>query len=73
MGVTEVCFCIVTEGRPLRRGSSRVPARRGQGSRMLALEGAVRCPMGGGSVAVTEQWDESQGGGCRQDESKYLR
>jgi len=30
-------------------------------------------PAGGGSVAVTEQWDKYPGGGCRTDLSKNWR
>jgi len=66
-GVTEACFCIVTEGQPLRGESSREPARSAKGSRLPAREGAVRCQLVGGSVAVTEQRDENQGGGCSKD------
>jgi len=38
-GVTEACFCGATEGQPLSGDSSRVPARGGTGSRVLAEGG----------------------------------
>ena len=66
-GVTEACFCIVIEGRPLGGGSSRVPVRGSRGSRMLDRESGSKVAVGRGSVAVTEQRDEDQGGGCRKD------
>jgi len=66
-GVTEACFFIEIKGRPLGEGSSRLPSRSGRGSRVLAGERGSKVQAGGGSVAVTEQCDENQGGGCRKD------
>jgi len=59
-GVTEACFCIAIEGRPLGGGSSRGPGRSGRGSRVLARERGSEMPARKSGIAVTEQWDEKQ-------------
>ena len=59
-GVTKTCFGIAIKGRPLEGESSRVPARSGRGSMVLARERGSKVPAGRGSVAVTEQRDETR-------------
>jgi len=50
-GVTEACFCVAIEGRPLGGGSSRGPARTGRGSRVLAGERGNKVPAGRGECS----------------------
>jgi len=62
MGVTEVCFCIVTEDRP-REGGQQRASHGGEGAVGCRPNWGSKVPAERVSVAVTEQWDEDQRGG----------